>query len=98
WEPMITHETLRFKIARWIDLAGQVAQWDSPYDKRTGEPNGAFYVFEHADILQATLKFIERDGIKFRFTWDGSCNVFYGKTYGENVPFHIDDWATFAAV
>src|SRR6516165_7156573 len=41
WKPAIydTHLVLP-RMSRWIELAGQEKTWDSPYDPKSGIPNG----------------------------------------------------------
>jgi hypothetical protein len=86
-------------VRRWWEIEGQTIQWDTPADERSGIPNGGFYLFEHNDILQATLRFLDRKGRRFRIHWKGSCNVFWDKNkYGEDVPFDLNTVATFTGI
>jgi hypothetical protein len=98
WKPKISCDILRFPIRRWFEIEGQEVSWDSPFEEKSGEPNGNFYVFEHADIAAATLHFVERDKLRFRVTWQGRCNVFWNDEYGEDVPFSLEGWAEFKRV
>ena len=98
WEPRAYHENLHFPIRRWKDVVGQAAEWSEPYDEEANEHNGGFYVFEHGDISRARLRFPERDGVKFRFEWDGVCDVFWDDDYGQDVPFSASGWAEFTGV
>jgi hypothetical protein len=98
WAPHIYHETLHFPIRRWKDLSGQTVSWDSPFDEKTGEANGGFYVFEHEDISQATMIIAQRKGTRFKVQWEGLCNVFWDEDYRENVPFSIETWADFKGI
>jgi hypothetical protein len=94
WEPRVYHEELRFPVRRWIDLAGQTVTFDPDRD----EEAGTLYVFEHAPISRGTLRFLERDGLRFRFEWEGFGDVFWSEPYYEDVPFTIHGWATFTEV
>ena len=98
WAPRASCDNLHFPIRRWVDVAGQVAEWSEPYDEEAGEHNGNFYVFEHGDIARARLRFPERDGVTFRFEWEGVCDVFWDEDYGQDVPFSASGWAEFTGV
>lgn len=98
WEPRVYHENLHFPIRRWMDVVGQTVEWSGPYDDESGQPNGGFYVLEHGDIARARLCFAERDGARFRFEWEGVCDVFWNEEYGQNVPFSASGWAEFTGV
>lgn len=98
WEPLASCDNLHFPVRRWVDVAGQVAEWSEPYDEETGESNGNFYVFEHGDIARARLHLPERNGVAFRFEWEGVCDVFWGEDYGRDVPFSASGWAEFTGV
>jgi hypothetical protein len=98
WEPLVYHQNLHFPIRRWLEVAGQVVGWATPVDDASGEPNGAFYVLEHEAISRGRLCFFERDGFRFRFSWDGVCDVFWDEEYGQDVPFSAAGWATFTGV
>ena len=98
WGPQIYHQNLHFPIRRWMDVVGQVVEWSSRYEEESGEPNGGFYVFEHGDIPRARLRFAERNGVSFRFEWDGVCDVFWDDDYGQDVPFSASGCAEFTGV
>jgi hypothetical protein len=98
WGPRAYHENLYFPIRRWMDVAGQVVEWSERYEEESGEPNGGFYVVEHGDIPRARLRFLERDGVAFRFQWEGVCDVFWDEEYGQDVPFSASGWADFTGV
>jgi len=96
--PLASRENLHFPIRRWVDVVGQIVEWSEPYDEKTGEPNGNFYVFEHGSIARACLTFPERNGVTFRFEWEGACDVFWDEDYGGDVPFSASGWAEFTGV
>ena len=98
WAPHVYHHTLRFPVRHWIHIQGQSVAWNFPFDARTGQPNGGFYVFEHANISRASLRFIERRGVNFRFSWEGLCDVHWDDEYGKDVPFAANGWATFTGI
>lgn len=98
WAPQVSHDWLRFSVRRWIDIQGQSIAWDVPFDGRTGKPNGSFCVFEHAEISRASLRFVERAGLKFRFEWEGLCDIDWGNDDGTGVPFVANGWATFTHI
>jgi hypothetical protein len=98
WGPRVYHENLHFPIRRWMDVVGQAVEWSEPYEEESGEPNGGFYVVEHGDIPSAHLRFTERDGVSFRFEWEGVCDVFWDDEYGQDVPFSASGWAEFTGV
>ena len=98
WRPRVYHENLHFPIRRWMDVVGQVVEWSESYEDEFGEANGGFYVCEHGDIPHACLRFLEREGAKFRFEWEGVCDVFWNEEYGQDVPFSASGWAKFNGV
>jgi hypothetical protein len=98
WEPRASCENLHFPIRRWVDVAGQTAEWSEPYDEEAGEHNGNVYVVEHGSIARARLHFPERNGATFRFEWEGSCDVLWDEDYGHDVPFSASGWAEFTGV
>jgi len=98
WEPYAYHQNLHFPIRRWRDVTGQVVEWSERYDDESGEPNGGFYVVEHGDIPRARLRFVERIDFKFRFEWEGVCDVCWDEEYGQDVPFSASGWAEFTGV
>jgi hypothetical protein len=98
WEPLVYHENLHFPIRRWVEVTGQLVEWSTSVDDESGEPNGAFYILEHEAISQGKLGFFERDGFRFRFEWDGVCDVFWDEEYGQDVPFSAAGWATFTGI
>jgi hypothetical protein len=97
WRPNLGHSMV-LPVRRWIDLEGQSRSWKVAVDRKTGEPNGSFYVFEHADIPRATLTFGRRKGNAFRIDWDGECHVHWSEPYRKNVPFFLTALATFDGV
>jgi hypothetical protein len=98
WEPLVYHQNLHFPIRRWREVSGQVVEWSSAVDEESGEPNGSFYILEHEAISRGRLYFSDRDGLRFRFSWDGLCDVFWDEEYGKDVPFSAMGWATFTEV
>jgi hypothetical protein len=98
WAVLVYHNKLHFPIRHWQEVLGQVVEWDSAVDDGSGEPNGAFYVLEHEAIHRAKLRFVERDGLKFRFEWSGVCDVFWDEEYESGLPFLAEGWATFTGV
>jgi len=98
WEPLVYHQNLHFPIQRWIEVAGQVVEWFTPVDDESGEPNGAFYVCEHEAISRGRIRFFERDGLRFRFSWTGNCDLFWDEEYRRDVPFSAEGWTTFTGV
>ena len=96
--PWASVEEMRFPICRWVDVGGQTVEWAGPYDEKAGVPNGRFYLNEHERISRARLRFTERDGVHFRFEWEGVCDVFWDEEYGRDVPFSAAGWARFTGV
>jgi hypothetical protein len=97
WRPNLGHSMV-LPVRRWIDLVGQSRSWNVPVDRETGEPNGSFYVFEHADMPRATLTFGKRKGNVLRIDWEGKCHVHWSEPYRKNVPFSLKAAATFQGV
>ena len=101
-EARATAEEMRFQIRRWTDVVGQTVEWAGTYDKKAGRPYGLpyghFYLGEHEMIGRARLRFTERDGIAFRFEWEGACDVYLDGDYRRDVPFSAAGWARFTGV
>jgi hypothetical protein len=96
-EMRATAEEMRFPVRRWTDVANRTVEWawSGPYDEKSGAPYGGFYLAEHDRIGRARLRFAERDGVNFRFEWEGLCDV---HLYGRDVPFAASGWARFTGV
>ena len=94
WAPHAYQENLYLPIRDWRALAGQTVSWSEPRDD-DDEPNGGFYVFEHEDIPDGVLRFLEWDHDRIRFEWTGHCDIHFDDDYDEGVPFRIEAWATF---
>ncbi len=97
WEPRVYHDSLHFPVRKWVEIAGQVVEWESAFDEN-GEPNGCFYVFQHEDISRSRLEFLDRKHARILIYWEGLCNVFGTEEYGEDVPFSLNTWATFTEI
>jgi hypothetical protein len=95
WCPRLYHDSFRLAVRRWFDVSEQPLVWDAAFNSTTGEPNGGLYVFEHGDIPQATLRFLERNGRNLKVDWTGKCNVFWDERYGENIPFTVETTVRF---
>jgi len=98
WSPRIYTGRLRFPTRRWTDLAHHTFEWTTPADAVTGESNGGFYVFEHAEIPQAKLQILDRRDNRFHLLWTGLGNVYWDKKYWENVPFSTEATAVFGDI
>lgn len=94
-EARASAEEMSFPVRRWMDVANRTVEWSGPYDEKSGAPYGNFYFNEHDRIGHARLRFAERDGVSFRFEWEGLCNVFQ---YGQDLPFAASGWARFTGV
>lgn len=89
-------EEMHFPVRRWIDLAERTVEWAGrPGEKADGRPYGCFYLEEHDMIDHARLRIAERDGVAFRFEWEGVCKAYL---YEHDVPFSASGWATFTGV
>ncbi|HEV2802290.1 MAG TPA: hypothetical protein VGW12_17595 [Pyrinomonadaceae bacterium] len=101
-EARATAEEMRFQIRRWTDIVGQTVEWTAPSDKKAGRPYGLpygnFYLGEHDIISRARLRFTERDGVQFKFEWEGACNVYLDDEDRRDVTFSAEGWARFSGV
>jgi hypothetical protein len=97
-EARATAENMRFQIRRWTDVVGQTVEWAGPNGAKHDSPYGIFYLEEHEMIGRARLRFTERDGIAFRFEWEGACDVYLDEEYRRDVPFSAAGWAQFTGV
>ncbi|MEM8984481.1 MAG: hypothetical protein AAGC71_15725 [Pseudomonadota bacterium] len=98
WAPVLYVEHLAFPTRDWCQLETQEYVWDQPFDKYTSEPNGGFYVFEHANIGKGRLRFVGRDGRRFAVRWDGLCDIHWNATFGSDVAFSLAAQPTFTHV
>jgi hypothetical protein len=98
WEVLVYKNNLHFPIRHWKDVARQVVEWTEVVDDEFGEPNGNVYMLEHEGISHARLRFGERDGIRFRVEWEGTCDVLWSEEYDRDLPFSLTGWATFTGV
>ena len=98
WAPYVYHQSLKYPIRHWMELAHQKVVWDAPYDEESGVPNGGFYVWEHGSINKGELRILDRDGADFHIEWEGDCNVYWDDKYGEHVPFSLQTVAGFKEV
>jgi len=96
-EARATAEEMRFPIRRWTDVVGQTVEWGLRFNRKP-VPYGNFYLGVHDRISRARLRFIERDGIRVRFEWEGVCNVYWDDDYRKDVPFSVEGWAHFNGV
>ncbi len=97
WDVRVYKNNLNFPIRDWKDVAGRTVEW-TEYVDEFGERNGSFYLLQHVDIPRARLRFLERDGIRFRIEWDGICAVYWSEEYESDLPFSLTGWATFSGV
>jgi hypothetical protein len=95
WAPHAYQENLYLPIRDWRQLAGQTVRWSQAWDDEHDEANGGFYVFEHEDIPDGVLRFIEWRDLDIRLDWSGHCDIHFDDDYDEGVPFRIDAWAAF---
>ena len=94
WAPRAYQENLHLPIRDWRALAGQTVVWSEPRDD-DDEANGGFYVFEHEDIHDGVLRFLEWEGHRIRFEWTGHCDIHFDDDYDTGVPFRIEAAALF---
>lgn len=92
-------------LRRWTDLVGHVVSWNTPTNRITGEMNGGWYggnlISGHLDILEASLRFTERQGCKLHLEWEGICNAAplgCEPDPDERLPFKIGCWCVFEGV
>ena len=95
WAPHAYQENLHLPIRDWRAVAGQTVSWSQPWDEEHDEANGGFYVFEHEDIRDGVLRFLEWNGARIRFEWTGHSDIHFDDDYDAGVPFRIEAWATF---
>jgi hypothetical protein len=91
-----THSGFDPGIADWRDFAGRALRWH--HACQSGLPVGNAYVYEHADIYEATLAFSPRDGDRFEIQWSGLCDVYATRELWERVPFRIAAGIVFEGV
>ncbi|MEW9095330.1 MAG: hypothetical protein AB2417_09640 [Clostridiaceae bacterium] len=96
--PRLYHNNgFRLDIKSWKDIEGLSLKWDSRYNAN-GEEAGTLYVFEHEDVTNGIIEFLERNGNKFLVRWTGTANVYWDDEYGEDVPFSFEGEVEFSGV
>lgn len=96
--PSLYHNNgFKLDIKSWKDIEGLSLKWDSQYNTN-GEEAGTLYVFEHEYVTSGTMKFLERNGNKFKIQWTGTANVYWNDEYGEDVPFSFEGEVEFSGV
>lgn len=96
--PYLYHnEGIHINISSWKKLEGMVLNWDSEYNE-IGDEAGVLYVFEHEDVTQSKIEFLERHGTKFLIRWSGTANVFYDNEYDTDVPFLFEGEIPFTGI
>jgi hypothetical protein len=72
------------------DLLGTETFLEKPYDEETGEIYFTLYVFEHGDLNNLTLKFIERNDAYYRMTV--TAKVPKGTVTSQEEDLFIETW------
>ncbi len=99
WQPMAYHDWLSFPSRDRRDLANRRLTWTESIDPESGAPNGAFYVWQHADIHAAELRFGARNGTALEIEWSGVCDILWDNDlYSAQVPFSAHAQAIFEGV
>ena len=96
YEPRIYHETLTALAngESLAALAGRSFEWTLPF-RADGEPNGAFYVWQHSDVLTGTVTFGAVEDEKIALEWTGTADLRLDEEGLERrVPFRIKTHAT----
>ena len=89
-------------VQRWGDVVGQTISRSTPRNEITGEMDRGWYggnlISGHLEILEAELRFTQREGCKLRLLWQGVCSAApleCEPETDERLPFSIDCWCVF---
>lgn len=58
----------------------------------------SMYVYEHTGISRNSIRFLERNGCRFKVAWTGKCSVNWDDEYGEDLDFSFDGWLEFCGI
>ena len=87
WAPNIRGDSVRVQGPSFESIVGQTVLVPAAYDYERDEYLFTMYVFEHSDVFDSRIRFLDRQRGIFRIEWRGKCNIHFSKTYGESVPF-----------
>jgi hypothetical protein len=91
-----THSGFDPGITDWRDFAGRALRWHDAC--QSSLPVGNADIYEHADIYEATLAFLQRNGDRFEVPWSGLCDAYATRELWERAPSHIAAAVVFEGV
>lgn len=72
------------------DLTGVELKLQEPFDEESGEPYFTLYLFEHGELRDLTLKFLERDDQRYRIRVTATIPA--GTVLSEDASLEIHTW------
>lgn len=85
-----------YQIEKWQDIVGQKIEWKD-YNEDEKEPHALLYVYEHEEIYNATIEFINRNNaimVKIKAFFD----IHSGKKPSDNLPLEIETEVVFLGI
>ena len=92
WAPNIRGEDVLVDAPPFSEIVGSTVKVPLAYDHDTDEYLFSMYVFQHDDVFDSSITFLERKDGKFLIHWKGLCHVNWGEEYRRDVPFEFKTW------
>jgi hypothetical protein len=77
------------QFREWTELRGCVIEWSDAYEVGVDDSRPGFYLDSHMDVERGIIRFLERDGCRFRVAWAGTASRY---------NFSFDTWIEFQGV
>ena len=92
WSPNIRGEDVVVDAPPFDQILGKTVCVPLAYDHDTDEYLFSIYVFEHDDVFESSITFLEQKDSKFLINWKGLCHVNWDDKYGRDLPFELKAW------
>ncbi len=86
WEPSLNIQSMTFEVRDWQHLEGKAGFFT---DQNLPINPPTFFVFEHENCYDNSIRFLYRHGIVFTVEWSGFADVLWKEPYNTRVPFRV---------
>lgn len=90
WEPVVSGENMLIKLPQADVIVGETVAVPDAYDPKSDKYFFTMYVFEHEDMYQNRIKFLQRRNNIFQILWTAKCNINWDEEYGQGLDVCID--------